>query len=82
MVKIKSRVSTLQESRLLASVSKDKAMIDLFEQDGDIHSLVAYMSYPELIPRDTNIKDIKKLYHHARQDAKGIEFAVDLLFNI
>ena len=66
-----------QESRLLASVSKDKAMIDLFEQDGDIHSLVAYMSYPEIIPRNTDIKDIKKLYHHARQDAKGIEFSIN-----
>ena len=67
-----------QESRLIASVSADKAMIDLFETGcGDVHSLVAYMSYPNIIPRDTRIEDIKKLYHEQRQDAKGIEFAVN-----
>lgn len=38
-----------------------------------VHSLVAYMSYPDIIPRDTRIEDIKKLYPEARQDAKGIE---------
>lgn len=67
-----------QESRLIASVSNDKAMIDLFEHGcGDVHSLVAYMSYPSIIPRDTKIEDIKNLYHDQRQDAKGIEFAVN-----
>lgn len=67
-----------QESRLIASVSQDKAMIDLFENGcGDVHSLVAYMSYPSIIPRDTRIEDIKKKYHQQRQDAKGIEFAVN-----
>ena len=34
------------------------------------------MSYKE-IPRDTPIKDIKKLYHNLRQEAKGIEFAIN-----
>lgn len=68
-----------QESRIIASVSKDKAMIDLFEHGcGDVHSLVAYMSYPNIIPRDTKIEDIKEKYHSARQEAKGIEFAVSL----
>lgn len=68
-----------QESRLIASVSRDQAMIDLFEKGcGDVHSLVAYMSYPDIIPRDTKIEDIKKKYHQQRQDAKGIEFAVVL----
>lgn len=67
-----------QESRIIASVSNDKAMIDLFENGcGDVHSLVAYMSYPDIIPRETKIEDIKKLYHAQRQDAKGIEFAVN-----
>lgn len=67
-----------QESRIIASVSNDKAMIDLFERGcGDVHSLVAYMSYPNIIPRDTKIEDIKKLYHKARQEAKAIEFAVN-----
>lgn len=63
-----------QESRIIASVSNDKAMIDLFENGcGDVHSLVAYMSYPDIIPRETRIEDIKNLYHTQRQDAKGIE---------
>ena len=67
-----------QESRIIASVSKDEKMIDLFEHGcGDVHSLVAYMSYPNIIPRDTNIEDIKKLYHNWRQKAKSIEFAIN-----
>src|SRR5574344_468100 len=36
---------------------------ELTNGSGDIHSLTAYMSYKE-IPRDTPIKDIKKLYHN------------------
>ena len=72
-----------QETYLMASIANDKAIIkELEEGSGDIHSLVAYMSYPNIIPRDTPIGDIKKLYHQARQNAKGIEFAVNLLFNI
>lgn len=67
-----------QESCIIASVSKDEAMIrELSKPNGDIHSLVAYMSYPNIIPRDTKIEDIKRLYHDRRQDAKGIEFAVN-----
>ena len=69
-----------QESRIIASVSKDEKMIDLFEHNcGDVHSLVAYMSYPNIIPRDTKIEDIKKLYHSWRNKAKSIEFAINLL---
>ena len=77
MVKRKSRVDTLQESCIIASVAHDEAMIkELSKPNGDIHSLVAYMSYPNIIPRDTPIENIKKEYHQARQNAKGIEFAV------
>ena len=35
------------------------------------------MSYKKEIPRDTPIKDIKKLYHSLRNEAKGIEFAIN-----
>lgn len=49
---------------------------ELSKPNGDIHSLVAYMSYPNIIPRGTPIEDIKKKYHEARQNSKGIEFAV------
>lgn len=67
-----------QESRIIASVSKDEKMVDLFEHGcGDVHSLVAYMSYPNIIPRDTKIEDIKELYHNWRQKAKSIEFAIN-----
>ena len=66
-----------QETYLMASIANDKAIIkELMEGSGDIHSLTAYMSYME-IPRDTPIKDIKKLYHNLRQEAKGIEFAIN-----
>ena len=66
-----------QETYLMASIADDKAIIkELTEGSGDIHSLTAYISYPE-IPRDTPIKDIKKLYHNLRQEAKGIEFAIN-----
>ena len=66
-----------QETYLLASIAADKAIIEeLTNGSGDIHSLTAYMSYKE-IPRDTPIKDITKLYHEYRQEAKGIEFAIN-----
>ena len=67
-----------QESCLLASIANDKAMIhELDEGCGDIHSLVAFMSYPNEIPRDEPIENIKKDYHYWRQEAKGIEFAIN-----
>ena len=66
-----------QETYLMASIANDEAIIDeLTNGSGDIHSLTAYMSYKE-IPRDTPIKEIKKKFHHLRQEAKGIEFAVN-----
>ena len=66
-----------QETYLMASIANDQAIIkELTEGSGDIHSLTAYMSYKE-IPRDTPIKDIKKKYHNLRQEAKGIEFAIN-----
>lgn len=63
-----------QESVLMADFSQDKAMLDVFLKGEDMHSTVAYMIFPDKIPRDTLIKDIKKLYKHLRQDAKGPEF--------
>lgn len=63
-----------QESVLMADFSKDRAMMNVFLKGEDMHSTVAYMIYPDKIPRDTPIKDIKKLYKHLRQEAKGPEF--------
>lgn len=83
MEKGQSNVIALQETYLMASIANDKAIIEeLTNGSGDIHSLTAYMSYME-IPRDTPIKEIKKKFHHLRQEAKGIEFAINYLyFNI
>lgn len=66
-----------QESRLLASVTNDPALIDLYLNGcGDLHSLTAYMSYPNEIPRDTKIEDIAVKYKNLRQSAKSIEFCI------
>ena len=66
-----------QESRLLASVTNDPALIELYTTGcGDLHSLTAYMSFPNRIPRDTRIEDIKHLFPQERQEAKSIEFCI------
>ena len=67
----------MQESQILASVTNDPALIELYTTGcRDMHNLVAYMSYKKEIPRDTDIGKIKDLFPGLRQDAKGIEFAI------
>lgn len=68
-----------QESRVLASVSNDSAMLHIYDpgECADMHALVAYKSYPKLIPRDTPIEDISKEYKDLRQEAKKIEFCIN-----
>lgn len=52
-------------------------MIHLFTEDcGDMHSLVAKMSYPKEIG-DTPISEIEKKFHKLRSLAKKIEFAIN-----
>lgn len=64
------------ESRLGADIYNEKAMLNEFLYgSGDMHSLCAYMVYIDEIPRDTPIKDIKKLYPHLRKDVKAVEFS-------
>ena len=64
------------ESRLGADIYNEQSMLDEFlHGSGDMHSLCAYMVYKEEIPRDTPIKDIKKLYPHLRSAVKPIEFS-------
>lgn len=70
-----------EESRLLASLSGDKGMLEVFEKGYDMHSYVAYLIYPNKIPRDVDIKMIKKLFPHERQSAKGPEFTFAFLGN-
>ena len=72
-----------QESQIMASVTNDPAMLKFYrEGGGDMHSLVAKMSYPDKIPKDTPIPEVGKLFPKLRQDAKKVEFAIDLLFNL
>ena len=70
-----------EESRLLASLSGDKGMLEVFEKGYDMHSYVAYLIYPEQIPRDFDIRKIKKEFHDLRQSAKGPEFTFAFLGN-
>lgn len=66
-----------QESRLLASVTNDPALMELYTTGcGDFHSLTAYISYTNEIPRDTKIEDIAVKYKSLRQAAKSIEFCI------
>ena len=62
------------ESRLGADIYNETSMLNEFlHGSGDMHSLCAYMVYHNEIPRDTPIKDIKKLYPQLRKAVKGIE---------
>lgn len=72
-----SRDYSGQESRLIASIANDEAMIDLFNNGcGDVHSLTAKMAYPDIIG-DCPVEEIKSKFKHYRQEAKGIEFAIN-----
>lgn len=70
-----------EESRLLASLSGDKGMLEVFEKGYDMHSYVAYLIYPDKIPRDFDIRKIKETFHDLRQSAKGPEFTFAFLGN-
>lgn len=61
-----------EESVILANISKDKAMLDLFRDKGDLHSLVAKMVYPEEL-KNIDVKDVKKLRPDLRKAAKAPE---------
>lgn len=62
-----------EESVILANIARDEAMLDIFRNKGDLHSLVAKMVYPEEL-KDIDIKDVKKLRPDLRKAAKAPEF--------
>lgn len=63
-----------EESVILANISRDKAMIDLFLHGcGDLHSLVAKMVYPTEL-KDVAVEDVKKVRPDLRKKAKAPEF--------
>jgi DNA polymerase I-like protein with 3'-5' exonuclease and polymerase domains len=58
-------------------LSQDKAILDLFNHGcGDMHSLVAKMTYKDQIG-DCPVEEIKAKFKGLRQDAKGVEFAIN-----
>ena len=62
-----------EESVILANIARDEAMLDIFRNKGDLHSLVAKMVYPEEL-KDIDVKDVKKLRPDLRKAAKAPEF--------
>ena len=68
-----------QESRIIASVSNDPAMLHIYEpgQCGDMHSLVCKMAFPEET-KDCPIEQIKSKFHKLRDDVKSqVEFPIN-----
>lgn len=61
-----------EESVILANIARDEAMLDIFRNKGDLHSLVAKMVYPEEL-RNIDVKDVKKLRPDLRKAAKAPE---------
>ena len=66
-----------QESRILASVSNDPALLALYGPGGcgDFHSLTAKMAYSHLL-KDIPVEKVKELRPDLRQKAKSIEFSI------
>lgn len=66
-----------QESRIIADVTGDKAMLDLFNHGcGDVHSLVAKMSYPTIVT--CPVEEVKKKFPGIRNDVKSqVEFPIN-----
>ena len=63
-----------EESVVLANISRDKAMIELFTTGcGDLHSLVAKMVYGNEL-KDIPVEKIKKVRPDLRKKAKAPEF--------
>ena len=62
-----------QESVILANVSQDKAILELLRNDGDLHSLVAKMVFPEEL-KDIPLEEVKAKRKDLRDKAKGPEF--------
>ena len=67
-----------QESRILASVANDPAMLALYAPEGckDMHALVAKMAFSHLL-KDVPVEKIKKVRPDLRQKAKSVEFCIN-----
>lgn len=67
-----------QESRIMAEVTEDPAMLELFNNGcGDTHSLVCKMAFPEVVG-DTPVEEIKSKFKGLRNDTKSwVEFPIN-----
>lgn len=66
-----------QESVIIANVTQDPAMIDIFlNGDGDIHSLAAKMAFPKEL-EGIEVKDVKAKAHDYRDKGKKVEFGIN-----
>lgn len=61
-----------EESVILANIARDEAMLNIFRNKGDLHSLVAKMVYPDEL-RNVDVKDVKKVRPDLRKAAKAPE---------
>lgn len=61
-----------EESVILANIARDEAMLDIFRNKGDLHSLVAKMVYPDEL-RNIDVKDVKRVRPDLRKAAKAPE---------
>lgn len=66
-----------EESVILANIARDEAMLDIFRNKGDLHSLVAKMVYPDEL-KNVDIKDVKKVRPDLRKAAKAPELNIRL----
>lgn len=62
-----------EESVILANISKDIAMLDIFKNKGDLHSLVAKMLYPNELA-NIPVNEVKSKRPDLRKAAKAPEF--------
>lgn len=66
-----------QESRVIGELSRDEAVLELFNEGcGDMHSLVAKMAYPDQVG-DCPVEEVATKFKKWRQEAKGVEFAIN-----
>lgn len=66
-----------QESRIIGELSEDEAVLELFNEGcGDMHSLVAKMAYPDEVG-DCPVEEVASKHKKWRQEAKGVEFAIN-----
>ena len=66
-----------EEAKILADVSKDKAMINFFNNGcNDIHSLIASKAYKDIIG-DCPIEEINKRFPNERQGAKKLGYTIN-----